>query len=44
LCVTKTGNVANKLNEPVFQHGVTSLVPSRSLSGRSFTKGSSDKE
>ena len=26
LCVAKTGNVADELNEPVFQHFLTSLV------------------
>ena len=33
LCVAKTGNVAAKLNEPVFQHCLTSLVPSRFTTG-----------
>jgi hypothetical protein len=31
LCVAKAGNVADELNEPVFQHFLTSLVPSRLL-------------
>jgi hypothetical protein len=31
LCVAKAGNVADELNEPVFQHFLTSRVPSRSL-------------
>ena len=31
LCVAKTGNVADELNEPVFQHFLTSLIPSRLL-------------
>lgn len=31
LCVAKTGNVADELNEPVFQHFLTSLMPSRLL-------------
>jgi len=36
LCVAKAGNVADELDEPVFQHFVTSLVPSQlpSPSGR----------
>jgi len=28
LCVAKAGNVTDELNEPVFQHFLTSLVPS----------------
>jgi hypothetical protein len=31
LCVARAGNVADELNEPVFQHFPTSLVPSRLL-------------
>jgi hypothetical protein len=31
LCVAKTGSVADELNEPVFQHFLTSLIPSRLL-------------
>src|SRR6516162_780059 len=34
LCLVKTGKVADELNEPVFQHCLTSLVASRLLRGR----------
>src|SRR5258706_9880840 len=29
LCFAKTGNVTDELNEPVLQHCLTSMVPSR---------------
>src|SRR5262249_47512811 len=34
LCVAKAGNVADYLNEPVLQHFLTSLTPSRASSSR----------
>jgi hypothetical protein len=36
LCVAKAGNVTDELNEPVFQHFLTSLVPSRLLDSLTY--------
>src|SRR6516164_1700893 len=37
LCLAETGNVADELNDPVFHHGLTSLVPHRDNCGHART-------